>query len=276
MKIVVYGLGIIGASLCASLKRAGHTVFGKNRSREPVEYALSHRMIDGETVDYRNADVVFLALPPAVTMRELAEGDFPEGCIVCDICGVKEPIERTVYSSPRRYRYVGAHPMAGKATTGIRSAAETLFDNANLVLVRAPQTDEAALQTIYALARDMRFGRVVECGAAEHDKMIALTSQLAHIVSSAYVKSPLTEHAVGFTGGSFQDMTRVAPMEERVWTELFLLNREPLLSELERVQTHLKEYAEAIAAGDEERVRALIRDGKGYHSRFFSRDDGEI
>ena len=225
MKIVVYGLGIIGASLAAALKKAGHLVLGKNRSREPLEYALEHDMIDAVAEDYDGADVVFLALPPRVAMRELDEGKFPAGCIVADICGVKEPLENAAFSKPRVYRYVGTHPMAGKETSGIRSASDTLFCGANLVLTRAAQTDEAAFAAVRALGKDAGFGRIIECSAKEHDKMIALTSQLAHVVANSYVTSPLTENCVGFTGGSFQDMTRVAPVDEKVWAELYLLNQ---------------------------------------------------
>lgn len=274
MKIVVYGLGIIGASVAASLKKAGHIVLGKNRSREPVEYALEHDMIDGEAVTYEGADVVFLALPPRVVMRELDGGKFPEGCIVADICGVKRPIEDVVYntSAPRRFRYVGTHPMAGKETSGIRSASDTLFCGANFVITHAPLTDGAALDVMRALAKDMGFGRVIECTADEHDRMIALTSQLAHVVSNAYVTSPLTENCVGFTGGSFQDMTRVAPVDENVWAELYLLNSENLLGEIDRITDRLRAFRSALAAGDEEGLKTLQREGKACFERFFKKN----
>ena len=111
MKIVVSGLGIIGASLCASLKKAGYKVYGKNRSSEPLEYALSHGMIDKAVQTYDDADIVFLALPPAVTVQELEGGVFKKGAIVADICGVKSVLEEVVYAKPHNYRYVGTHPM---------------------------------------------------------------------------------------------------------------------------------------------------------------------
>lgn len=267
MKIVVYGLGIIGASLCASLKRAGYTVYGKNRSRASIDYAIEHRMIDGEATDFEGADVVFIALPPRVTMEVLNSEQFPDGCIVSDICGVKSPIARAV-GVKRSYRYVGIHPMAGKETTGIRSASESLFDGANLVIAVDEYTNFEALSVIHSLAKDMGFSRIVECSPERHDEMIALTSQLAHISSSAYVKSPLAASCVGFTGGSFQDMTRVAPMDEKVWAELFMLNREALLPEIERLLTCLGSYAEALRAGDEDELRSLIREGTAYHANF--------
>lgn len=268
MNILIHGLGIIGGSMGLSLRRAGHTVFGMNRSHDAIRYALEHGVIDGERNSYAGADVVFLALPPRVAMRILDEGDFPSGCIVADICGVKGPPEDVVYSKARTYRYVGMHPMAGKETTGISSASVTLFDGANLVLTRRAETDGVAFSRIEALGREMGFGRIVVCTAKEHDEMIALTSQLAHIVSNGYVKSPLAPRCVGFTGGSFQDMTRVAPVDETVWTELFFLNREPLSKEIDRLCARLKEYGEALAAGDEEGMRNLLREGKAYHAAF--------
>ena len=271
MKIVVYGLGIIGASLAAALKKAGHLVLGKNRSRAPVAYALEHGMIDGEADGFEGADVVFLALPPRVAIAALEER-FPQGCIVADICGVKQPLEEAAFSKPRAYRYVGTHPMAGKETSGIRSASETLFCGANLVLTRAPETDEGALCVLRVLAADAGFGRIIECTAAEHDRMIALTSQLAHVVANAYVTSPLTERCVGFTGGSFQDMTRVAPVDENVWAELYCMNRTALLNEIDRISARLKDFRTALAASDEEALKALQREGKACFAAFFQKN----
>ena len=270
MKIIIYGLGIIGASLAAALKRAGHTVLGKNRSRGAVEYALQHNMIDGEAASYEGADVVFLCLPPDATMKELDEGAFPSGCIVSDICGVKEVIEKAVYAKERHYRYVGTHPMAGKETSGILSASEDLYRGKNLVITVNGYTDPEALDTIRSLARDAGFGRIMECSAREHDAKIALTSQLAHIVSNAYGKSPLCLEVSGFTGGSFQDMTRVGGVDENLWTDLYFYDREPLLEELSGLIERLQAYEEALKTEDREGMRALLREGRLAHDRFFS------
>ncbi len=269
MNVVVYGLGIIGASLCASLKRAGHKVYARNRSREPVEYALSHGIIDGEVKDFSNAEVVFLALPPQVTARVLDVENFPNGAIVADICGVKACLEEVVYKRARNYRYVGTHPMAGKETRGITSSSVDLFKGANFVVTACDKTDECAAETIISLAKDMGFGRIVRCTASEHDKMIALTSQLAHVLSNAYIKSPSTKNCKGFTGGSFQDVTRVATLDEKVWTELFFSNQEYLLDELNGLIARLSAYRNALAAGDEEEMRKLLREGCNFHAEFF-------
>lgn len=271
MKILVYGLGIIGASVAASLKRAGHFVLGRNRSPAPVEFALRHGYIDGAAEGYQaDAEVVVLALPPRVAMRELLEGDFPARAIVTDICGVKAPL--LACARKRGLRYVGIHPMAGKETTGISSASADLFVGRNLVLVREADTDTDAAEILKGLALEMGFSRIEECGAAEHDRMIALTSQLAHVVSNAYIKTEDAARCRGYTGGSFQDMTRVAPLDEAVWTELFFLNRANLGGEIDRLIGKLTEYRAALDAGDEARMQALLREGKTYYQAFLQKN----
>ncbi len=269
MKVIVFGLGIIGASVAAALRRAGHTVLGKNRSAEPLEYALAHGMIDGVAAPGERADVVVIALPPRVTMRVLDEGDFPDGAVVTDICGVKAPLEEVVFSRPRRWRYVGTHPMAGKETSGIRSASADLFCGANFVVTRCDRTEEGALDVIRSLAHDLGVGRLIECGAAQHDRMIALTSQLAHVVANAYVTSPLAADCKGFTGGSFQDMSRVAPVDEAMWAELFSCNSVCLTAEIDRLTARLTAFRDAVARRDEEAIRALMREGKACYAEFF-------
>lgn len=268
MKITVYGLGIIGASVCAALKRAGHTVLGRNRSRAAVEYALAHGYIDGEATSFAGAEAAVLALPPRACMDALDGEVFPDGCIVTDICGVKAAIERRVFAKKRNYRYVGMHPMAGKETSGIASACVDLFQNKNLVVTRRAETDGEAFAAVKRLGADMGFSRIVVCSAEEHDRMIALTSQLAHVVSNAYVKSPLTADCLGFTGGSFQDMTRVAGVDENVWTELFFLNAPNLAGEIRRLTEHLSEYAAVLEAGDEEGMKKLFAEGRRSFARF--------
>lgn len=269
MKIVVYGLGIIGASLAAALKRAGHTVLGKNRSGEAVAYALAHGMIDAEAKSFDGADAVFLALPPAVTVRALDE-EFPDGCIVADICGVKRMIEDAVYAKPRNYRYVGTHPMAGKETSGIASASEELFRGRNLVITVCGDTDRDALETVKGLGRAVGFSRIVECSACEHDKRIAVTSQLAHIVSSAYIRSSTAQSVLGFTGGSFQDMTRVGGVDEKLWTELYFCNRDFIYEETNGLIERLKEYRDALRDGDEDKMRAILKEGRIAHEHYYS------
>ncbi len=261
-RTAVVGLGIIGGSICAALTKAGYTVDGGDLQPESVSYALDKGYIAGEMKAFSAYDVVFLAVPPQAAISILQTGAFKDGAIVADICGVKEEVERAVYSQPRNYRYVGLHPMAGKETSGISSASPDLFRMANLVITIAPETDGAALSEMKAYAKAMLFGKIVECSAKEHDQKIALTSQLAHLVSNGYVKSPQVKNCDGFTGGSFQDMTRIAGVDEQTWTQLYMSNRAYILEELEGLIAHLEEYKEAIEARDTEKLARALKEGR--------------
>ena len=261
-KIAVIGLGIIGGSICASLTKAGFAVDGTDLKVENVSYALKNGYIQAQADDLSIYDVVFIAVPPAATISILENTEFKDGALVSDICGVKEVIEKAVYAKPRNYRYVGIHPMAGKETSGIRSASANLFNKANLVIVHAALTQIKDVEEIKEYAKAMGFGRIVECNAEEHDRKIALTSQLAHIVSNAYVKSPQVKGCDGFTGGSFQDMTRIAGVDEKIWTQLYMHNREYALEELEGLIDHLIVYRDALQTNDENVLSDALKEGR--------------
>ncbi len=261
-RTAVVGLGIIGGSICAALTKAGYEVDGCDLQAETVAYALEKGYIRAQAEALSSYDVIFLAVPPKTAISLLQTASFKEGAIVADICGIKEEIEKAVYSQPRKYRYVGIHPMAGKETSGIRSASPDLFRMANLVIALAPQTDNEALESIKEYAKAMRFGKIVECSAKEHDKKIALTSQLAHLVSNAYVKSPQVKNCEGFTGGSFQDMTRIAGVDEQMWTQLYMYNRTAILEELDGLIGNLARYKEAIEKGNEGELSQVLKEGR--------------
>ncbi|MBO5480189.1 MAG: prephenate dehydrogenase [Clostridia bacterium] len=261
-KIAVVGLGIIGGSICASLTKAGYCVDGLDNNTYSVEFALHAGYINAQVNALSDYDVVFIALPPQATLDYLDNAVFKDGALVADICGVKEIVEKTVYSKRRNYRYVGLHPMAGKETSGIASASPTLFKKANLIITYAPQTDIKDVAIFKGYAKTMGFGKIVECTASEHDKKIALTSQLAHIVSNAYVKSPQVKGCDGFTGGSFQDMTRIAGVDEDVWTPLYTCNRENITKELNLLIEHLSKYRDALSAQDDIQLKETLREGR--------------
>ncbi len=261
-KVAVVGLGIIGGSICASLSRAGYSVDGTDLNEESVLFALEKGYIANKATALCDYDVVFLAIPPRSAIALLQTEPFKEGALVADICGVKEELEKAVYEEERAYLYVGLHPMAGKETSGITSASPELFRMANLIIVRADQTKESAIAEIKEYALAMRFGKIVECTAEEHDKKIALTSQLAHLVSNAYVKSAHIKACDGFTGGSFQDMTRIAGVDEKMWSQLYMLNREAILEELDGLISHLSEYRKAITEGNEDELSNALKEGR--------------
>ena len=261
-KTAVIGVGIIGGSICAALTKAGFAVDGTDLNETNISYALKNGYIQAKADDLSIYDVVFIAVPPAATISILENTKFKDGALVSDICGVKEVIEKAVYAKERNYRYVGIHPMAGKETSGIRSASANLFNRANLIITHAVQTQETDVNEIKDYAKAMGFGRVVECSAKEHDKKIALTSQLAHIVSNAYVKSEQVKGCDGFTGGSFQDMTRIAGVDERIWTQLYMHNREYALEELEGLIEQLSVYRDALKNDDENALSEALKEGR--------------
>jgi len=158
--------------------------------------------------------------------------------------------------------YVGTHPMAGKEFSGFNYSDKDLFNGANFIVTPIKDTDTNALNKVIKLAKEIGFGHIINTDPYEHDKIIAYTSQLAHIVSSAYVKSPTLEKEKGFTGGSFQDMTRIATLNEDMWTSLFLLNKENLLFEIDTLIQNLKLYYDIISKNNSDKLRDLLRDGR--------------
>ena len=260
--IAVIGLGIIGGSICATLSQKGKVVYGYDLDETVVEKALEKGYIVGKAEDFSAFDMVFVAVPASATISILDSAKFKDGALVMDICGIKKSIETVVYSKPRNYKYVGLHPMAGKETSGLDSATDKLFRGANLVVTIAEKTDSKSLERVVCLAQELEFGNIVRCTADEHDKKISLTSQLAHLVSNAYVKSSEVVGCEPFTGGSFQDMTRIAGVDEKMWTQLYLLNAENIVVELDALIAHLQEYRSAIANADKEELSALLKAGR--------------
>ena len=261
MKIMIAGLGLIGGSAARALARAGYAADGYDRPAV-LHAAVEAGVVVAEAKNTAAYDVVFVALPPDAAMQWIDGSSFKDGAVVADFCGVKGAIERCVYAKPRNFRYVGCHPMAGKEVSGLQNSCADLFDGASMIVVCGEQTDESAVRLLEELYKKMGFGGCKHCSAAYHDAKIAYTSQLAHIVSNAYVKSDTAEGFPGFTGGSFQDMTRIAGVDEDIWTRLYMLNRAAAAKELERLISNMQKYLDALNAGDEAGLHALLREGR--------------
>jgi prephenate dehydrogenase len=280
MKICVAGLGLIGGSMCMSLKRAGYFVGGYNRSEEPITYALANGIIDERVTNFCHYDVVFVALPPKATINFILNTTFKEGAIVSDICGVKGIIEDALSSKELNIKYIGTHPMAGKEVSGIHNACADLFDRASMVLTHGKLTDSNAYETIKKLIVDMGFKRLVECSSKVHDQKIAYTSQLAHVVSNCYVKDETVESCLGFTGGSFQDMTRIAGVDENMWAELYLANADNLSGNIGKLIANLTDIKRAIDGGNKAELVKLLKEGReqytGSKANSFTKYSGDF
>ena len=267
MIIAVVGMGLIGGSFCRALKQyTSHTVLGYTRNQKTVAFARSVGAIDRPLTDLSEPDVVFVALPPEATMEYLTSHvqEFKPNAIVADICGVKQPIidaaDQLFYN--HGIRYVGTHPMAGKEVSGFANSDVDLYKNASYIITPTPLTDPDAVETLESLASAIGFTRIEITDPARHDTIISYTSQLAHVVSSAYIKSPTSAMTLGFTAGSFQDMTRVAKLDPDMWTSLFALNRGPLLKEIDTLILNLKVFRDALADHDLPKVHDLLQQGR--------------
>ncbi len=261
MKILIVGLGLIGGSAAKALRRAGYAVDGWDRP-SVEEAAAEVDAISGISHDAAQYDVVMVALPPDAAMQFIDETSFQADSIVTDFCGVKSCIEQKVGERCRNFRYVGCHPMAGREVSGFQNSQENLFDGASMIFAENEKTDPCAVEILTKLYRQMGFTTFRHCTAKEHDSKIAYTSQLAHIVSNAYVKSPSANGFSGFTGGSFQDMTRIAGVDEEIWTRLYMHNLEQIREELERLIENLQAYQRALETEDEQALKELLREGR--------------
>lgn len=269
MKIGVVGLGLIGGSFCRAIKtKTPHQCLGMDRDMEVVKEALQVGAIDEilEMRDLQNCDLVIVCLHPKQTIAFLTEhaGDFRQGGIVIDVCGVKTEVVNAVEKplKEKGVAFIGAHPMAGREFSGFAYSLPNLYEGASFIMTPSPDTDTTKLETVKKLAEELGFSRIVITDCRTHDETIAFTSQIAHVISNAYVKSPTLQNQSGFSAGSFQDLSRVAKLNEDMWADLFLMNREPLLFELDTLLEHLREYREALEQKDAAGLRDLLRDGR--------------
>ena len=262
MKICVVGLGLMGGSISLALRRVGYTVSGYDKSQLTRTYALNNGVVDGISEEFSSFDLVIVALPYEDTVYFLENTTFKEGATVTDICGVKSSIEAVICRNKRNFKYIGCHPMAGKERSGIEHASPDLFRGANMIITVNEATDKAALEVLENLFKEIGFGKIVKCSADCHDKKIAYTSQLAHIVSNAYVKDTEIENCLYFTGGSFQDMTRIAGVDEKVWSSLYLANKENLSQKIGSLIASLRELKDAVDSGDKQLLESVLAEGK--------------
>ena len=269
MNVAVVGLGLIGGSLAKSIKRhSGHAVYGLDIDPDVVTRAMMCGAID-DPLDgdrLRECGVVLVALYPQKCVDWLSENAdrIAPDALVVDCAGVKRAVFGPIDAIARRYgwTYIGGHPMAGRESSGFGYAIDTLFARASMILTPPKDIDIARLEAAKAFFLAIGFRSVRITTPEEHDSMIAYTSQLAHIVSGAYVKNPLSARHKGFSAGSFLDMTRVARLNEDMWTELFLDNADLLVPSIDDLIFRLSQYRTALSDGDAGSLRALLREGR--------------
>lgn len=267
-KIAVIGLGLIGGSLAKGLKE--HTkarVYGFDTDREVLTAATKDRAIDfvlDTQNDLGKMDITFVCLFPKQTIEfiERNRDNFQENSLVLDVSGVKKTVNEAVENiSNKKFHFLATHPMAGKEKVGYFFSEAKLFYNASMILVPINSTPNWVVEQITALSKQIKFKKVTVTTAEHHDKVIALTSQLCHIVSSAYVQSPTALEFNGFAAGSFKDLSRVAKLNPTMWAQLFFENREALLRETDILINTLLLYKQALQENNYENMFALLQKG---------------
>lgn len=269
MNIGIVGLGLIGGSLAKSIKlRTMHNVWAIDKDPETMMFARLSGSIDG-TLDSEKLsaiDILLVAVVPDVAIAWVEEhaAEIPEKTILVDMCGVKRYVcdRLAPIAEKQGFMYVGGHPMAGTERGGFVSSTNDLFDGASMILTPDDRPSIQMLEGLKDFFLDIGFATITFSTPDEHDKIIAYTSQLAHVVSNAYIKSPEAQKRRGFSAGSFKDMTRVARLDEKMWTELFMENKDYLAEQLELIIGNLNEYLDAIKNEDRELLQALLKDGR--------------
>ena len=269
MTVGIIGLGLIGGSLAKAYRRDPNvTVLGWDQDHIITEFARMAGAIQGVLSEENlpRLDLLLLAVPPVGVVENLTRlaPMLSPNTTVMDCAGTKERVCAACFPLAEKhgFRFFGGHPMAGTQFSGFKYSREDLFDGAPMVIVPPAFDDIYLLDEIKRLLTPVGFGRISLTTAEEHDKRIAFTSQLAHVVSNAYVKSPMAEVHDGFSAGSYRDLTRVAWLNPPMWTELFLENREPLLREIDTILENLTQYRQALADRDGDRLEQLLEDGK--------------
>lgn len=268
MTVGIVGLGLIGGSAAKAFKAAGYKVLSYDIDKSITGFASLEGTVDAELSADNIAlcDLILLTATPKAVAGYLKEnaGLIPEHALVIDFCGTKQMICDLGFAlaAEHGFTFVGGHPMAGLQYSGYKYSKPSLFNGASFIIVPPVHDDIALLDRVKQALMPLGFKKYVVTNADFHDRMIAYTSQMCHVVSNAFIKSPSAKFHRGYSAGSFRDFTRVSRLNENMWTELFIENKSHLLQELDLLISSLAEYREAIAAEDSESLCRLLRDGR--------------
>lgn len=266
--IGIVGMGLIGGSMAKTIRnRMDAEILGYNRTAAIEEKAVAEGVINGTLRGKEDRpDLFIISLYPDATVEYVKSNlnRFKKGSVIVDCCGTKTKVckELSVLCNANGIFFVGGHPMAGIEKSGYDYSFDGLFNQAAMILCRDEYTNEDAYQALKEFFMRLGFGRIRESDYTEHDQVIAFTSQMAHVVSNAYIKSPTCNDRYGFSAGSFKDLTRVAYLNETMWTELFMENREALLHEIKFFLNSMKAYETALENEDYEGLKQLLKEGR--------------
>lgn len=266
MNFCIVGLGLLGGSYAMALTEKGHTVTAVDVREEAIDWARRRGIItegatDGFEPLLERADAVVICLYPDIAAPWLREHQkhFKPGVLITDVCGVKGHYVDEVQSFLREdAEFIACHPMAGREVSGVEYADCAMFRVANFLITPTAKNTRRGIAFAHALADDLGFARVTELTCAEHDKVIGYVSQLTHAIAVSLMNANDDPHLVDYTGDSFRDLTRIAKINDKLWSELFFANREVLCDEIDAFTASLLDLREKLATGDEAGLRALF------------------
>ena len=276
MNILIVGLGLLGGSYAEALKKKGFSVSAITRSQESIDYAIENGLIDEGTIEIdpemiKKADLLVFALYPKVFTKWLEDNQqyLKSGAVITDVTGVKSCIVYDIQSKLRPdVEFIAAHPMAGREVYGVQNATSKIFKKANYIVVPTSKNTAGAIELCRDLGKTLGFKDVSELSPEMHDEMIAYLSQLTHCIAVSLMCCNDFRGLENYTGDSFRDLTRIAKINENMWSELFLLNREPLLREMDKFRRSFDELYEKLKTGDTEGMCDMMRTSTERRQRF--------
>ncbi len=274
--ILIVGLGLMGGSVAKGLKRLGFHVEGIDCSQAAIDFAVSNGIVDcgyayPDEVAIRKADVIIFALYPEVFKEWVREQQhlFKYGLLITDVTGVKGCV---VYEIQKMLRddveYVPAHPMAGREVSGVENADDSIFLGANFIVAPTERNTEAGIEWCKGLGKILGFRKISVLTPEEHDEMIGFVSQLTHVIAVSLMTCNDNTHLVDYTGDSFRDLTRIASINENMWSELFLMNKHYLLQHMDSFISEMSQFRDLLAAEDREGMKEKMRLSTERHSYF--------
>lgn len=275
-KFLIVGLGVIGGSYAQALTRAGYTVSCITRSEESIRYALERKMISYGTTRVEpslvaEADIIVFALYPEIFIKWIEDNQslFRAGTIITDVTGVKGGVVKKVQSILRPdVEFIAAHPMAGRERSGVEYSDAAVFKGANYIVTPTEANSARAIATCHELGEILGFARISELSPEAHDEMIAFLSQLTHVIAVTLMTCTDCEGMEKYTGDSFRDLTRISKINDLMWSELFLLNRDALLAQMDAFSREFERFRHDLEAGDSDSMRATMRLSAERRTRF--------
>ena len=266
-RFLIVGLGLLGGSYARGLTEKGYYVEAITKDKEDIEYALQHEMIkkgspeiDEEMI--RSADIIIFALYPATFIKSIEENGklIKPGTLITDVTGVKGCIVEKIQNMlPPLVEFVSAHPMAGREVFGIRNSDESIFYGANYIVVTTTRNTDEGIEACKRIGEILGFGRISELSPEAHDEMIGFVSQLTHCIAVSLMNCYEHGHLERYTGDSFRDLTRIAKINENMWSELFIMNKEPLLRQMDLFIGEFTRMKESLIEDDREAMKEMMR-----------------